>query len=108
VHFLWSTFVFAATVLLVRELPHNRWLLLTLVLATWHELEHVTLIGTYLTTGVSGAPGLLASGGLIGGGLPITRPDLHFLYNAMLTVPLFLAFRAEILRRAPLSAVTAR
>lgn len=108
VHFLWSTFVFAATVLLVRELPHNRWLLLTLVLATWHELEHVTLIGTYLTTGVSGAPGLLASGGLIGGGLPITRPDLHFLYNAMLTVPLFLAFRAEMLRRAPLTAVTAR
>ena len=108
VHFLWSSFVFIATLALMRRLPHNRWLLLTLVLATWHELEHITLIATYVTTGIPGAPGLLAAGGLIGGGLPISRPDLHFLYNAMLTVPLFLAFRAEILRRAPLVTVPAR
>lgn len=108
VHFLWSTFVLVATVALLRRLPRNRWLALALVLAVWHELEHVTLMTTYLATGVSGSPGLLASGGLIDGGLPISRPDLHFLYNAMLTVPLFLGFRAEILRRAPLAAVFAR
>jgi hypothetical protein len=108
VHFVWSSFVFVATLALVWRLPQSRWLLLTLLLATWHELEHITLITTYITTGVSGTPGLLAAGGLLGGGLPISRPDLHFLYNAMLTVPLFLAFRAEILRRAPLAAVYAR
>ena len=102
VHFLWSSAVLVATALLVRRLPHNRWLLLTLALSIWHELEHVTMLATYLRTGVSGSPGLLAAGGLIGGGLPLLRPDLHFLYNAMLTVPLFLAFRAEVLRRAPL------
>ena len=101
VHFLWSTAVLIATIVLARRLPQNRWLLLALILATWHELEHVTLMATYLRTGVSGTAGLLASGGLIGGGLPISRPDLHFLYNSMLTIPLFLAFRAEVLRRAP-------
>jgi hypothetical protein len=108
VHFLWSSVVLVATVSLALRLPRNAWLLLTLLLATWHELEHITLMTTYLATGISGTPGLLAAGGLLDGGLPISRPDLHFLYNAMLTVPLFLAFRAEILRRAPLSAVLAR
>ena len=103
VHFLWSTAVLIATIVLARRLPQNRWLLLALILATWHELEHVTLMATYLRTGVSGTAGLLASGGLIGGGLPISRPDLHFLYNSKLTIPLFLAFRAEVLRRAPVT-----
>lgn len=42
----------------------------------------------YLTTGKAGTPGLLAQGGLIGGGLPIARPDLHFFYNLIETVPL--------------------
>ena len=30
--------------------------------------------------------------GLIGGGLPLTRPDLHFLYNLVETAPLVVAF----------------
>lgn len=47
---------------------------------------------TYLATGVPGTPGLLSKGGLIGGGLPLTRPDLHFLYNLIETVPLTIAF----------------
>ena len=67
------------------------------VISAWHAVEHtyimyVYLMYVYLTTGLSGTPGLLASGGLIGGGLPLARPDLHFLYNLVETAPLVLAF----------------
>lgn len=59
----------------------NPWLWVLLPIVTWHAIEHVAIMHYYLTTGISGSPGLLASGGAIGGGLPLTRPDLHFLYN---------------------------
>ncbi len=98
VHFGWSLWILALTAILFRRFPWNRWLLLGLVLGVWHELEHATILSAYLSTGVVGTPGLLARGGLLGGGLPIARPDLHFLYNAMITIPLVLAFRAESLR----------
>jgi hypothetical protein len=78
-------------VLLPRN-PGNRWLMVAAVISAWHAIEHTYIMSVYLTTGVSGTPGLLASGGLIGGGLPLTRPDLHFLYNLVETVPLVLAY----------------
>jgi hypothetical protein len=92
VHFTWNTAIIAATVLLVRHFPTNRWLWLAAVLAGWHEVEHAYIFSVYLTTGVSGTPGLLASGGLLAGGLPLSRADLHFLYNLAETTPLCLAF----------------
>ena len=57
------------------------------------------MIATYLQTGIAGTPGLLSSGGLLFGGLPIARPDLHFLYNLVETIPLLAAWLVE-LRRA--------
>ena len=54
------------------------------------------MIATYVQTGVSGTPGLLSSGGLLFGGLPIARPDLHFLYNLVETVPLLIAWIVEL------------
>jgi len=45
-----------------------------------------------LTTGLSGTPGLLAQGGALGSGLPLTRPDLYLVYNLIDTVPLITAF----------------
>ena len=99
-HFAWSLWVLCASALLLRRFPHSRWLVLAVALGVWHELEHVVIMSTFLATGVVGTPGLLAAGGALGGGLPISRPDLHFLYNAMITIPLILAFRAETLRRA--------
>jgi len=59
----------------------NPWLWLLLPLVTWHAIEHMAIMSYYFRTGIVGSPGLLASGGAIAGGLPITRPDLHFLYN---------------------------
>lgn len=68
------------------------------MLAAWHEIEHTVIMFVYLQTGLAGTPGLLARGGLIGGGLPVTRPDLHFLYNLIETAPLVIAFGYQLRR----------
>ena len=99
VHFLWSTYVLVASAILLRRFPWNRWLVLAVLLGSWHEREHAVMLATYLGTGIAGTPGILARGGLVG--LAISRPDLHFLYNAMLTTLLLLAYRAESRRPAP-------
>src|SRR5439155_1063670 len=67
-------------------------------LAGWHFIEHSVMIARYLETGIPGSPGLLSSGGLLFGGLPIPRPDLHFLYNVVETVPLLVAWVVELRR----------
>src|SRR2546426_12834154 len=53
------------------------------------------MIATYLRNGIAGSPGLLSAGGLIAGALPITRPDLHFLYNLAETTPLLAGWRTS-------------
>jgi hypothetical protein len=96
VHFVWNTWVLIAVLVLLRPYSSNGWLRLALLLAGWHELEHAYILSVYLQTGISGTPGLLSSGGLIGGGLPLSRPDLHFLYNLVETVPLLLGFVLQV------------
>ncbi len=98
VHFGWNTWVLIAVVLLLIPFRRNPWLLATLVLAGWHEIEHVYIITHYIQTGVAGNPGLLAKGGAIGGGLPIVRPDLHMIYNLIETIPLVAAFLYQLKR----------
>jgi hypothetical protein len=56
------------------------------------------MITTYIRTGIPGTLGLLSSGGLPFGGLPIARPDLHFLYNLVETIPLLVAWIVELRR----------
>jgi hypothetical protein len=98
VHFAWNTWVVAAAAVLFWRFPRNRWLIALAVAAVLHESEHVYLMLVYLSTGAAGTPGLLAAGGAVGGGLPLTRPDLHFLYNLVETVPLFVALGIELRR----------
>jgi hypothetical protein len=98
VHFVWNALVLVTLVVLLTHFPTNPWLIAVTPLAAWHFVEHSVMIATYLQTGVSGTPGLLSSGGLVFGGLPIARPDLHFLYNFVETVPLLLAWFVEIRR----------
>jgi hypothetical protein len=50
----------------------------------------------YLRTGIVGSPGLLARGGVIAGGLPLTRPDLHFLYNLIEETLIVLAYIHQV------------
>jgi hypothetical protein len=84
--------------MLLRRFPRNGWLWLAAILASWHQLEHTYMIAIYLTSGQAGTPGLLAQGGLIAGGLPLKRPDLHFLYNLLETIPLLVAFVVQVRR----------
>lgn len=98
VHFVWNTWVLAATVPLVLRYRDNRWLWLAAVAAVWHELEHAYLIVGHVVNGTIGDPGLLAGGGALGGGVPVSRIDLHFVYNVIETLPIVIAF-AVTLRR---------
>lgn len=92
VHFTWNTWVLLATIPLLLRFRGNRWLWLAAVAAVWHEAEHLYLIVQYISSGQEGNPGLLASGGVLGGGLPVSRVNLHFYYNVVETFPLFVAF----------------
>jgi hypothetical protein len=100
VHFVWNTWVILAVALLMTPYSKNPWLWITAVLAGWHEVEHAYIFSVYLQTGISGTPGLLSQGGALWGGLPLSRPDLHFLYNLVETVPLFVAFFGQVRRDA--------
>ncbi|MGH9138809.1 MAG: hypothetical protein ACRD0G_17500 [Acidimicrobiales bacterium] len=70
----------------------NPWLWATLAAALWHQAEHTHILSPYLGAfSAPGRPGLLADGGGIGGGTGVSRPDLHFVYNIVETVPMALA-----------------
>src|SRR5256714_4649298 len=98
VHFIWNALVLATLLILLPRFQTNPWLIAVTPLAVWHFVEHSVMIATYIRTGVSGTPGLLSSGGLLFGGLPIARPDLHFLYNLVETAPLLGAWLMETRR----------
>ncbi len=98
VHLGFNTWVFVALVALMLRFRNNPWLWVTLLAAGWHQVEHTYIISIFLSTGTEGTPGLLAAGGRLGGGVAVTRPDLHFLYNVVETVPLFVAFGWQLRR----------
>jgi hypothetical protein len=98
VHFIWNALVLVTLLVLLPHFRTNPWLIAVTPLAAWHFVEHSVMIATYMQTGFSGSPGLLSSGGLLFGGLPIARPDLHFLYNLVETLPLLVAWLVEIRR----------
>ena len=96
VHFTWNVIVLISLLALLPRFPTNPWLIAVTPLAGWHFVEHAVMIATYIQTGVPGTPGLLSSGGLAFGGLPLARPDLHFLYNLLETIPLVIAWSVEV------------
>jgi hypothetical protein len=98
VHFIWNALVFVTLLVLLPHFRMNPWLIAVTPLAAWHFVEHSVMIATYIQSGVSGTPGLLSSGGHLFGGLPIARPDLHFLYNLVETIPLLGAWLVEVRR----------
>src|SRR5579859_1963746 len=101
VHFLWNTWVLLVVLVLLGRFRANRWLWVALLLCGWHEVEHVAIFRVYLMTGVSGTPGILSQGGALAGGLPVSRPDLHFFYNLIETIPLVVGFLAQVQRMNP-------
>jgi hypothetical protein len=97
VHVIFNTWVLIAVVGLLLRFPSNRWLWLGALIAGWHEIEHLYIIFFYVRDGVGG-PGLLADGGRIGGGIGVRRPDLHFVYNLLETLPIYIGFAIEVRR----------
>jgi hypothetical protein len=106
VHFGWNTAILIAVLVLLRRFPANSWLWLAASVAVWHQIEHFVILLRYVGSGVPGDPGLLSEGGSIAGGLPFARPDVHFIYNLIETIPLVVAFLAQ--RRRTSSAVVYR
>lgn len=96
VHLIWNSWVLVMCVLPLFCFRKNLWLRMLFVFAIYHEVEHVYIISVYLRTHIEGTPGLLARGGLIAGGLPIARPDLHFLYAVLEEALLLIAYYSEL------------
>jgi len=101
VHFTWTSWVLVFAVFLVFLFPRNMWMVRLMLFSIWHEIEHISIMSVYLRTHLH-SPGLLAQGGAIHGGLPISRPDLHFLYVLIQEVLLLLAYRHEIRKIFPI------
>lgn len=102
VHFAWNAWVLVAVVALLLGRQRNGWIWIAAPIAAWHLIEHTILIALYLTTGIEGNPGLLATGGLLAGGLPLARPELHLVYNLVETVPILIGFGVAMSRRPAL------
>lgn len=96
IHFVWNIWVLVFVILFLFLFRRNPWLKVLLIASTWHAIEHCYILYEYLRTGVNGLPGLLAQGGAIAGGLPIIRPDLHFLYNLVEEVLLVIAYLHQL------------
>ena len=101
VHFVWNAGVVIALAVLLLHYRANRWLVIATAIASWHLVEHDVIMQNFLATGIAGSPGLLASGGLIRGGLPLTRPDLHFLYNIVETAAILVAYLTQLSSPGP-------
>lgn len=103
VHLIWNTWVVLMLGWLLFIYRRHPWIWALFIFAIYHEAEHVYMVSVYIKTGIAGTPGLLARGGVIGGGLPISRPDLHAIYavfeEAMLLMIYFMERRK--LRPAP-------
>ncbi|SRR5260370_105688 len=95
VHLVWNSWVLLAAFMLLFAFRRNVWLWILFLFAIYHEAEHVYMVSIYIRTGIAGNPGLLARGGLIGGGLPISRPDLHALYAVFEIVLLLMIYVVE-------------
>lgn len=106
VHFVWNTLIIIGVLALLPSFRRSGWLWIAAMFCAWHSIEHVYIMAAFLNSGAVGGPGLLARGGILGGGVPLSRPDLHFLYNLAETIPLCLAavVRSNVVhQRAPRS-----
>ena len=106
VHFGLTVTIALVALITLAQWPKNPVAWLLMPLALWHLAEHTTILITYLRTGITGTPGILARGGLLNG--PLARPDLHFLYNAAILLLLIGVWGWERWRPRRLPSVSIR
>jgi hypothetical protein len=94
VHLTWNVGVLLLTCLLAVRYKHNAWLWISFGVAGFHTVEHLYLYWIYTTDTVyylrGGINGVFGMGGMVGS--PLTRPYLHFMYNAIEVSTLVVAF----------------
>ncbi len=95
-HFFFDTgwIPFNTIILLVMLHGRDKWLWIMWPIVGFYAAEHIQIISDYLSTGITGTPGLLGAGGHIHWFLSISRPDLHFTYNLLEEIPMLLGFFA--------------
>jgi hypothetical protein len=104
VHFAGDTLLTVGTLLLIWKFPRNPWLWVAIPFQLAHQAEHTYLMFNYVFEGTKvGGPGLLGTpGGLINidseGGLGLVRPDLHWIYNTLYTIPFTIALVWQLKR----------
>jgi hypothetical protein len=94
VHLTWNVGVLLLTCLLALRYKHNPWLWISFGVAGFHTVEHLYLYSIYTTDLIyyqrGGINGIFGMGGIVGSSL--TRPYLHFMYNAIEVSTLLIAF----------------
>ena len=97
VHFVWDTLIWVASGVLVFKLWDLRWLWLSWVAASIHQVEHIYLWWSYMFHrsfwAHGGIFGIFGQGGLIGS--PLARPYLHFGYNFVVVVTMLVGLWDE-------------
>jgi hypothetical protein len=98
VHFGGDSFLTLGTLALIYKFPRNPWLWVAIPFQVAHQAEHTYLFWQHVVNHYPpGGPGLLAQGGaLIDTGL--NRPDLHFIYNTLYTIPFVTALVYQLKR----------
>jgi hypothetical protein len=81
--------VLATTLLFVYT--RNPWVYPLFVISVLHECEHIYIYHQYMETGLTGGPGLLGLGGVIGV-FPSPRVQMHNIYNGIEVILLMLGF----------------
>ena len=109
VHFVWDLAIWVAAGLLVYRFWDNKWLWISWIVASIHQVEHIYLFwmnkldyGFWAHGGISG---IMGKGGLIGS--PLSRPYLHFLYNFLVVIPMLVGLWDETKRVQDRSAARA-
>lgn len=112
VHFVWDTVIWVGGAVLVYKFWDNKWLWVSLVVASLHQVEHIYLFWInqfhYDFWARGGISGIMGQGGLIGS--PLSRPYLHFAYNFLVVVPVLVGLWDETKRvrdRRPAEALPA-
>ncbi len=107
VHFFGDTFLSIGTMALLWKFPRNPWLWVAAPFQIFHQAEHTFLFFEHVLWGYpAGGPGLFAFkpaamgnpqlNGALGSWL--NRPDLHWIYNTLYTIPFVIALVYQLKR----------
>jgi hypothetical protein len=107
VHFVGDSFLTIGTIALLWKFPRNPWLWVAAPFQILHQAEHTFLFTMHVFWGYpQGGPGLFAykpgsatvpqMNGALGSFL--NRPDLHWIYNTLYTIPFVIALVYQLRR----------